>query len=105
VVFQEVNAGFGAVDPHLYPPAAAALYPLQTSFLQDKAPCTQAAHDGSDALQTTQRLSYGPRCVLAAAGCPACMPLSAARFQRLPAGAALTRPACLLPACLPLQGP
>jgi hypothetical protein len=86
VVFKEVNMGFGAVDSHVYPTSGAALYPLQASFLQDKAPCTQAAQDGGDALQTTQRLSYGPRCVPGLAGCGrATCHAAAALLEHLPA--------------------
>lgn len=50
--------GFGAVDAHTYPSSTQA-YPLPQHFAQDRGACSQVQQDG--ALQTTQRLSYGPR--------------------------------------------
>ena len=58
MVFKEVNVGFGAVDAHTYPSSTQA-YPLPQHFAQDRGACSQVQQDG--ALQTTQRLSYGPR--------------------------------------------
>ncbi len=58
VVFKEVNVGFGAVDPLVYP-SSTLVYPLPEVYLADKAACVEVKQDAT--LQTTQRLSYGPR--------------------------------------------